>query len=72
MNEDHLKSIFIDYIELLKQLLSQDIDYMPSIISSIEAIILEIAISCKLKDIVIKIKQEGLFFLLNNLSLEYL
>jgi len=72
LNEDHLKSIFIDYIELLKQLLSQDIDYMPSIISSIEAIILEIAISCKLKDIVIKIKQEGLFFLLNNLSLEYL
>ncbi len=72
MNEDHLKSIFIDYIELLKQLLSQDIDYMPSIISSIEAIILEIAISCKLKDIVIKIKQDGLFFLLNNLSLEYL
>jgi len=72
LNEDHLKSIFIDYIELLKQLLSQDIDYMPSIISSIEAIILEIAISCKLKDIVIKIKQDGLFFLLNNLSLEYL
>ncbi len=72
MNEDHLKSFFIDYIELLKQLLSQDIDYMPSIISSIEAIILEIAISCKLKDIVIKIKQDGLFFLLNNLSLKYL
>jgi hypothetical protein len=61
LDENVLKSIFIKYIRIMSMLISQDIDYMPSIIASIEAIVSHIIIISKSNGFIEKIRQDGLF-----------